>query len=202
MTRDAPQSAQERLGSQMPFLIALLGGALILLALRRLAPGVVPMIGDDRPTADYWIPPEGAGTVRYDSPPPWEEGKNCGGTFRPGAEKLGTYLRQAFPGISDVGGYSCRQNTANKSETSTHGTGRALDLHVDPVTGRQVADWLVRHATEIGAQYVIWDRGFWSGRTGRGGVYTGPRDHRDHVHVELNEDGASGTAPWFQGGVA
>lgn len=120
---------------------------------------------------------------------------------------MGHFLRAQFPVIHDVGGYVCRQNTANTANTSVHGLGRALDLMIrrlpdgsaDP-RGDEVAQWLIDHADEIGVQTIIWNRSIWSvGRTGTGSLraYTGPSSHTDHIHMELNAAGAAKQTPWF-----
>ncbi|MQM29754.1 MAG: hypothetical protein CRU78_04065 [Candidatus Accumulibacter phosphatis] len=148
-----------------------------------------------------------AQTVRYDSPPAWiGMPGNCTGTFTAGAAALKAHILATFAGVSSIGGYSCRANSANRSETSVHGTGRALDIMIPTLGGRAnsaigdpIANWLVRNAAAIGVQYIIWNRMRWSGsRTPRVARYRGPNPHIDHVHVELNDDGARRRTPWFQ----
>lgn len=162
---------------------------------------------------DKWILPEDiiktsdSYIIRYDSPPSWEGGKNCTGSFTTGAKKLAAYLKKTFPGIRSVQGYACRQNTANPKETSTHGTGRALDIMI-PMIGKEansaigdpIANWLVSNAQNIGIQYMIWNRTSWNGskRANKLKPYTGPVPHTDHIHMELNKDGADGITPWFK----
>jgi peptidoglycan hydrolase-like protein with peptidoglycan-binding domain len=147
--------------------------------------------------------------VRYDSPPAWTgQPGNCSGTFTTGARILKKYLEQKFHAISEIGGYSCRKNSANSKETSVHGVGRALDIHFPMVSGMAnsqagdpVANWLVEHAQEIGIQYIIWNRTKWNGSTKNGrkdGRYGGPNPHIDHIHAELNLDAAARRTPWFK----
>lgn len=148
--------------------------------------------------------------VAYDGAPSWSGGRNCSGTFGSGTRRLGEYL-VANTGASRFDGYSCRQNTANTSKTSMHGTGRAIDLFVrlsggaaDNTVGDPIANWLIEHAEEIGVQYIIWDRTKWngsySGRKDRS--YGGPHPHHDHLHIELTRAGARGDTPWFSSGSA
>ena len=128
---------------------------------------------------------------------PWDNRANCTGTFLPGTARLGNFLKRNWPDIFQVGGYSCRQNTANPNETSVHGLGRALDLSLrqngsqaNPI-GNEIADWLLRHADTIGVQLIIWDRTIWNSRNpDEVRPYGGPVPHTDHLHVELNEDAA------------
>ncbi|WP_088279131.1 peptidoglycan-binding protein [Ideonella sp. A 288] len=148
-----------------------------------------------------------AQTVRYDNPPAWAGlPGNCTGTFTDGAATLKAYLQANFAGISGIYGYDCRANSATPSETSVHGTGRALDIMIPMVGGRAnaavgdpIANWLVTNASALGVQYVIWNRVRWSGsRTPRVAPYTGPSPHTDHVHMELNEDGANRRTAWYR----
>jgi hypothetical protein len=67
--------------------------------------------------------------------------------------------------------------------------------------GDPIANWLVRNAQALGMQYLIWNRVRWSGsRSGRkDALYGGPNPHIDHIHAELNRDGARRQTAWFQG---
>ncbi len=64
-----------------------------------------------------WVPGAVGGNVRYDDAPAWQGGRNCTGSFTAGARQLKTYLQGAYPQIGSIGGYSCRQNTADASKT-------------------------------------------------------------------------------------
>ncbi|MCC7538768.1 MAG: hypothetical protein IT379_21260 [Deltaproteobacteria bacterium] len=149
----------------------------------------------------------GAPVVRYDDAPPWDGGAHCTGTFTEGAAELREYLMATYPGISNIYGYSCRQNTANAAQTSMHGTGRAIDVMIPEVggladndVGDPIGNWLVSNSARIGVQYIIWDRTSWNGSRTSGDKtreYTGPNPHTDHLHVELNLDGANRETPWF-----
>jgi hypothetical protein len=165
--------------------------------------------------ADGWVVPEDvrrageAQTIAYDDAPPWEEsGRNCAGRLSEGARVLRGYLLDNFPGIREIGGYNCRQNSASPNKLSVHGTGRALDIMLPTIGGRAnstigdpIANWLVVNASAIGVQYLIWNRVRWSGgrRREKFARYTGPNPHRDHIHVELTLDGAQRSTPWFAG---
>jgi hypothetical protein len=101
-----------------------------------------------------------------------------------------------FPVILQAQGYNCRPNSALPSRMSVHGTGRAIDLMMprDDTRGDEIGDWLIEHAAELGIQLVIWRGTIWSvARDPFGSFrpYTGPSSHDDHLHVELNEDGAA-----------
>jgi uncharacterized protein YcbK (DUF882 family) len=168
-----------------------------------------------RDPADGWVVPEDvrrageAQTIAYDDAPPWDESRrNCAGRLSEGARVLRGYLLDNFPGIREIGGYNCRQNSASPSKLSVHGTGRALDIMIPTVGGRAnstvgdpIANWLVVNASAIGVQYLIWNRVRWSGGRGKEKFarYTGPNPHRDHIHVELTLDGAQRSTPWFAG---
>ena len=144
--------------------------------------------------------------VSYTGAPAWRR-SNCGGTFRPGTRALAEYLVANFDGARSYGGYSCRPNTANTSQMSVHGTGRAIDLMVrtisgdaDNTAGDPIANWLIENAQSIGVQYIIWDRTSWNAsRSGdKHRTYTGPNKHVDHLHIELSPQGAEQNTPWHR----
>lgn len=176
------------------------------------APGAPPIAAPV--TADVWALPESvrlageAMFIRYDPPPAWTGPEGCIGPFTAGAAALRSHILANFAGVASIGGFSCRQNTANPAETSVHGAGRALDIMINTIGGRAnssagdpIANWLVRNAQAIGVQYLIWNRTQWSGaRSGRKDrAYTGPIPHVDHLHVEVNLDAAQRKTPWFTG---
>ena len=74
-------------------------------------------------------------------------------------------------------------------------SGRANSAVGDPI-----ANWLVQNAELIGVQYIIWNRTKWnaSKRGRKHGRYGGPSPHIDHIHAELNLDGARQRTAWFQ----
>lgn len=139
--------------------------------------------------------------IRYDGAPLWNEGEFCTDSLTQGAKALANYLESVYS--VKVLGFSCRQNTANKKLTSIHGTGRALDIMIKPINGKAnsavgdvIANWLIINAENIGVQYIIWNRTYWSGL--KSDRYKGPNPHIDHIHVEINNDGASMSTPWFK----
>ena len=147
------------------------------------------------------------GPVEYNNAPLWRGGENCSGTYTPGARALAAYIRQRWPFVSEVGGYSCRPNTAVEGQTSIHGVGRAIDIMVTMVDGAadrrgdEIAQWLIDNASALGVQVIIWDGTIWSvsrNATGASRPYTGPIPHTDHLHVELNEQGAALSLPWYE----
>ncbi len=217
-TRSAVRSFQQQHGLAVDGIVGSQTERALITAGAGNPPGVVPSPSvpsqpspGATPSASWVLPPDvrAAGErqlVRYDSPPPWDNGKNCTGSLTSGAADLRDYIRATFRGTSSIGGYNCRQNTANLAETSVHGTGRALDIMIPLVNrransavGDPIANWLVQNAAAIGIQYVIWNHIRWSGsRSGRkDGDYGGPSPHIDHIHVELNRDGAARSTPWF-----
>ena len=151
-----------------------------------------------------------AATVTYEDGPPWAGQANCGGGILPGSRAIGRFIQHNFPQVHDVGGYSCRQNTANAAKTSMHGSGRAVDLMIAPVGGRAdhvrgnpIADLLLLHADWIGVQCVIWDRTIWSPdhRPARVGPYGRPNPHIDHLHVEFTRAAAEMRTRFFAAGL-
>lgn len=164
--------------------------------------------------AGRWTPSASASAAgdrqwaRYDDAPSWSGGRNCGGGLLGGTRDLGDYLQRSFRGVRSYDGYACRANTANTSQTSVHGTGRALDVFI-PLTGGQadntvgdaVANWLIANAGSLGVQLVIWDRSTWNASRPAGTKlrsYGGPHPHNDHLHIELNIDGGARRTAWFR----
>jgi hypothetical protein len=151
----------------------------------------------------------GSAIVAYDDVPAWDGGAHCTGGFTAGGRALSTHLRANFPGISSIGGYSCRPNTANTAKMSVHGSGRALDIMIpldrgdaDNGIGDPIANWLIAHSSEIGIQYLIWDRTQWSGSrtSSRVRAYTGPNPHIDHIHAEITLPASRQETPFYTGG--
>ena len=146
-------------------------------------------------------------SVAFDGPPAWNNGKNCPGALLAGTKALGDHLKAHFAKVTSVTGYSCRQNTSISTQTSMHGTGRAIDVMIamigdkaDSASGDPIANWLVLHAEEIGIQYVVWNHTSWSSALHEPSDYTGNEPRVDHLHIELNAQGAAMQTPWFTGG--
>lgn len=150
----------------------------------------------------------GSAIIHYDGSTPWDGGRHCTGGLTRGAGALRSYLQAHFHGISSIGGYSCRPNTANTSEMSVHGSGRALDIMIptdhgdaDNGVGDPIANWLITNSHTIGVQYLIWDHTQWSASrsTGRVRAYTGPIPHIDHIHAEITLPASREETPFFGG---
>lgn len=151
-------------------------------------------------------PDYSANGVRVDGGLPWAGGANCTGDFTAGASALSDFVLATWqPPVTSVGGYDCRPNTANTSEVSIHGLGRALDIMVNAhtpeglATGNEIRNWMINNSVEVGVQRVIWNSYTWSSNRDGWRPYTGPYPHDDHLHVEINEDGANMILPWYQG---
>jgi peptidoglycan hydrolase-like protein with peptidoglycan-binding domain len=71
--------------------------------------------------------------------------------------------------------------------------------HADSSVGDPIAAWLIQNAEALGMQYLIWNRMRWSGgQRPAFAPYTGGRPHDDHIHLELNRDGAAMRTAWFR----
>ena len=124
----------------------------------------------------------------YDSAGPWDGGRNCSGRQLPAVAALGQYLVGRYGGSFQ--GYNCRPNTADASQLSQHGTGRALDYFPESLAeGSAVAELLVEHWEAWGVQLVIWNRRDWTCAAGWTS-YGGPNPHTDHLHIELRDQAA------------
>ncbi len=166
---------------------------------------------------DRWSLPPSVSTagarlrLRYEDAPAWEGGRRCTGSLREGAQDLARQMMRRYDAIASVGGYACRQNTADAARTSVHGTGRALDIMVptlaanhrpDVAAGDPIANWLVVNAASIGVQLIIWNGSVWRANGTNIDRYTGPNPHIDHLHVELTERAATRGTPFFLQGAA
>jgi hypothetical protein len=125
--------------------------------------------------------------VRYDP----ATGPSGGPT--PGAIAVRDHWRRTT-GLGDLGIYNPRPPRGGTG-WSVHAEGRAVDLAADALftAERETADrycrFLIDVAPKIQCQYLIWNRRSW--KSGRGwAAYSGVSPHTDHIHVELNRDGA------------
>ena len=141
-----------------------------------------------------WQPPSTHQIGTIEEGGPWSGGRSCAGALKSGSRSVGDALEAKFSAIAKVEGYACRPNTANRSQLSMHGTGRALDLFVSKAGGDAVANYLVKNANQLGVQLVIWKRTLWKVTPGGGSsrAYGGPNPHTDHIHAELTRAAASG----------
>jgi hypothetical protein len=123
-------------------------------------------------------------------------GRRCSGTFLPGARRLGNFLVNTFRGAAYFQGYNCR-TIRGGSGLSMHGTGRAIDVFIpkdrgmaDNDLGDPVANYLIENATELGVQFIVWDRAKWNIEYGVDRYYGGAHPHHDHLHIELTPHAA------------
>lgn len=150
------------------------------------------------------VPISQAQDVAYHGAPPYNGGANCAGGSTAGARTLRDHLLGYFPQISGIGIYNCRV-IAGTNSMSLHGVGRALDIMIpmsngsaDNDAGDPIAHYLIEHAEEMGIQMIIWDQSIWrSNRNPRQYALASGNPHIDHLHVELNQEGAAQQTPWF-----
>ncbi len=147
--------------------------------------------------------------VAYTGAGPWVGTDGCSGSLLPGTAALRDWIYANLPQVWYVGGYSCRAINGDSTTMSVHGTGRALDLHIelddgaaDNTLGDPVGNYLIEHAQELGMQYIIWDLWKWNASRSAGskdGAYGGAHPHHDHLHIELSPEAATMELPWYQG---
>ncbi len=140
--------------------------------------------------------------VTYTAGGPWNGGRNCAGGIKPWPTAVKRRLLAMFPGIvTSIGGYNCRQNTANTAVMSEHGSGRALDIMITPfswnskradIRGDAIANWLLENGSSLGVQYFIWNRYQCNfarrscSEYCRGGNCGKKSPHIDHIHCEFS----------------
>lgn len=119
-----------------------------------------------------------------------------------GTRKLRNFLVAEF-GIRQTYTPGRSRPHTDGSRLDTHEAGQGIDLMTnDAEQATRIAAWLADHAEELGLQCIIafgnrWYSGRDPGQRFRG--YEGVNLHTDHLHIELNRDGAAGRTPWFQG---
>jgi hypothetical protein len=126
--------------------------------------------------------------VRYDP-----ASKQCATGPQPGLVAL-VQLWREVTALPSYGIFNCR-TVRGRSTPSMHGDGRAADLgaNANDARHRALADqfcaFLVWAGPHIGMQYLIWNRRqIKPGQAWR--RYRGVNPHTDHIHAELNWDGA------------
>jgi len=159
---------------------------------------VAPNCGGPKP-----VPAYGNDAFQYDDPGAWNGGRDCSGGYAKGTVSLRSWLQSHFRNTASMGGYACRQNTANPSQMSLHAEGRALDWMISAGSkeNRRIVQRFINKvsaenfklARAMGLQELIWNHRIWtSARHAEGWrAYTGPNPHTDHIHIGLNRDGAS-----------
>lgn len=147
---------------------------------------------------------------RYDDPGPWIGAKGCSGGYTAGANAVKAWLQRKFRFTSSIGGYSCRPNTADTSQTSLHGEGRALDWFANAgvPAQRKSVDRFVRRVSKrgfrlgraMGIQELIFNDRIWTASRHTEGFreYTGPNPHTDHIHIGLNRPGAAKRTSFYR----
>jgi hypothetical protein len=161
----------------------------------------------------WQLPPSVATAGRRQSVTYNSAGSSCSGGPTSGARELSAFIKNNFsdevnssiPG-NGVQMYNCRQVRGGGS-LSVHSVGRALDVFVrtsngsaDNRKGDQIANWFVQNAEHVGVQMIIWDRTIWYPGSRGERCYGGSHPHNDHVHIELNNDGANRRTAFFRGG--
>lgn len=168
------------------------------------------------PGAPVGLPPE------MDAAPEYEGQAQCDPSPKPGAQKLADYIQAVYgkqetvwiPRGCDVGGQS------------EHKEGRAVDWMVDVRDAQDRANaeaflnWMLGpdqfgveygNAIRLGIMYIGWNDRIWRGYDiNRGwtelkGCFSKPEKsadnycHRNHIHISLTWDGASGRTSFWDG---
>ena len=177
-----------------------------------LPPAIVPVVTTP-------LPPE------YDVDPTYEGQSQCDPSVKPGAQRLADLIKATYgtdqtvwiPRGCEVGGQS------------EHKEGRAIDWMTDVRKAQQRANaeafltWLLGpdstgrpygNAIRLGVMYIGWNDRIWRGyEIDRGwtelkGCFSKPDKssdtvcHRNHVHISLTWDGATGTNSFWDGSAA
>jgi hypothetical protein len=130
------------------------------------------------------------------SPPGAHKDSNCTSGFTEGAASMKNYINERWaPPVTSIGEFSCRAIVCEDEPcaTSIHGLGRAVDVMIDAETaeglekGNEIRNFLIHNAEAFGIQQIIWNRGIWTANQDGWRAYTGPHDHVNHLHIEVNK---------------
>lgn len=160
--------------------------------------------------------------VGYDPVAGYEAQSLCDPTPKPGTRALAALIAGTYGPHQSIG----ITRACSSGGTSEHKEGRALDWMTNGRTRQGRANaaaflaWLLGpdqfgvplgNATRLGVMYIGWNNRFWAAYdTGRGwtemkGCFSRPEAssdticHRNHVHLSLTWDGASGRTSFWDG---
>jgi hypothetical protein len=160
----------------------------------------------------------------YDPTAGYEAQSQCDPSPKPGTLKLATLIRKTYGSLQVVG----ISRACNSGGTSEHKEGRALDWMTSARVPQGLANakaflsWLLGpdqfgtpngNATRLGVMYIGWNDRYWAAyATDRGwtelkGCFSRPSAgsdtdcHRNHIHISLTWDGASGRTSMWDGTV-
>ena len=158
----------------------------------------------------------------YDVTAEYEGQAQCDPTPKPGAQRLSDIIKQTYGADQTV----WIPRACGVGAQSEHKEGRALDwmtsvrkaqqrsnaeTFLNWLLGPDEAGQLYGHATRLGIMYVMWNDRIWraydkgKGWTEAKGCFsqksTGSDTvcHRDHIHISLTWDGATGTTSFWDG---
>ena len=83
-----------------------------------------------------------------------------------------------------------------QNPSSDHNTGFAVDLTHDPVSGFDGHDVYEHLKSDKRVKYLIFNGKIWEANGGEN-RYTGPNQHRHHVHVSIKSACGNDTSNWF-----
>ncbi len=155
---------------------------------------------------------------------PYQGQTICDPTPKPGAVKLSDLIRQTY---GDLARSIWIPRACHIGGRSEHKEGRAVDWMVNRrvqdqrLSAEAFIDWLLATdddgnrfamARRLGIMYIGWDDRIWESYRGGAwselkGCFSKPNTsddtycHRDHIHISLNWDGASGLTSFWTGGM-
>lgn len=132
-------------------------------------------------------------------PPRFDQADHFDLTCKPGVLAVQAYILDRWDHAIDSGCVTSRPNDGGG--ISEHNEGRAGDTGIRPLEhphGIEIAAWLYHHRAALGCQTIIYNGSIWSADRAEAGwrPYTANR-HVDHIHWELNWDGARKRTSWF-----
>lgn len=83
-----------------------------------------------------------------------------------------------------------------QNPNSDHNSGFAVDVTHDPVFGIDCAFAFIKLQSDPRVKYLIFNGKIWSKEKGNHD-YTGPNQHKKHLHISIKETCGDDTSPWF-----
>ena len=83
-----------------------------------------------------------------------------------------------------------------QNPNSDHNSGFAVDVTHDPAFGIDCAFAYIKLQGDKRVKYLIFNGKIWSPEKGNHD-YTGPNQHKHHLHISIKETCGNDTSPWF-----
>ena len=83
-----------------------------------------------------------------------------------------------------------------QNPNSDHNSGHGVDITHDKLGGIDCFELFQKLRKDPRVKYLIFSGRIWSAEKGEH-VYTGPNQHKHHLHISIKEGCGNDTSPWF-----